>query len=337
MEQKTYISDLLKQHDCVIIPGFGGFVANASASYIHPLYHTFHPPYKKILFNVNLKQNDGLLADHIARVEHLSFTDANAVISSFVDRTSQALRNNQPVMIRNLGRLYAGSEETVQFEQDLRVNLLPESYGLQPFFAIPIPRMELQPDPTIQDIPAPRIRELARRSLATPLRWAAALIIPVGIAVLLTFSGYDQLKSRNISYSDVLSFVTSRMNPFSTAESKTVTIPGPVVKEVIKPLPEPAEEKAPPVVQEQVQIQEQPVVQEPGNIAIIVGAFRIEDNAVKLVEALRASGFDALVYDTTRTGLHRVAAGTFGSREEAHAALERLKSGGFPTAWLLIK
>ncbi|MEC8853074.1 MAG: SPOR domain-containing protein, partial [Bacteroidota bacterium] len=32
-----YISDLLYLHDCVIIPGFGGFVGNKKSAFIHPV------------------------------------------------------------------------------------------------------------------------------------------------------------------------------------------------------------------------------------------------------------------------------------------------------------
>lgn len=52
---EKYISELLYQYDCVIIPGFGGFIGNYSPALIDPIYHTFHPPYKSLLFNINLK------------------------------------------------------------------------------------------------------------------------------------------------------------------------------------------------------------------------------------------------------------------------------------------
>ena len=59
----NYICELLYDHDCVIIPGLGGFIANFEPARIIRKQHTIMPPSKKIAFNGKLKNNDGLLAD----------------------------------------------------------------------------------------------------------------------------------------------------------------------------------------------------------------------------------------------------------------------------------
>ncbi|MCX6268123.1 MAG: hypothetical protein NTW16_12315, partial [Bacteroidetes bacterium] len=76
MDIRNCIADLLSLHDCVIIPGFGGFIGNYSPARIDQVNHTFHPPTKELLFNVNLKQNDGLLASAIAASWMISYADA---------------------------------------------------------------------------------------------------------------------------------------------------------------------------------------------------------------------------------------------------------------------
>ena len=53
-----HINELLYNHDCVIVPEFGGFVTNYASAKIHPVQHTFTPPSKNIVFNKNLKNND---------------------------------------------------------------------------------------------------------------------------------------------------------------------------------------------------------------------------------------------------------------------------------------
>ena len=62
----NYISDLLYRYDCVIVPDFGGFVANRIGAQVNNFTHTFSPPTKQITFNGLLKHNDGLLANYIA-------------------------------------------------------------------------------------------------------------------------------------------------------------------------------------------------------------------------------------------------------------------------------
>ena len=67
------ISELLYQFDCVIIPDFGGFVANYAGAKIQPIQNTFTPPSKQISFNRNLTSNDGLLANFYSGVEWYLF------------------------------------------------------------------------------------------------------------------------------------------------------------------------------------------------------------------------------------------------------------------------
>ena len=49
------VEKLLYKHDCVIIPGFGGFVCNMEHARIDQVTHVIIPPGKHIIFNPNLK------------------------------------------------------------------------------------------------------------------------------------------------------------------------------------------------------------------------------------------------------------------------------------------
>jgi cell division septation protein DedD len=70
---------------------------------------------------------------------------------------------------------------------------------------------------------------------------------------------------------------------------------------------------------------------------IIAGAFNNETNALNLVKQLRSEGFDALVADTNRYGMFRVAYKGFHSSEEAANELTRIKNQHNPQAWILKK
>jgi hypothetical protein len=50
-----HISELLYFHDCVIVPGFGGLVANHITAVYDEEKNMFSPPAKEIVFNTNLK------------------------------------------------------------------------------------------------------------------------------------------------------------------------------------------------------------------------------------------------------------------------------------------
>ena len=84
MKIETYISDLLYRHDCVIIPGLGGIITNYRSAQIHPVSHKLQPPSKSIRFNINLQEDDGLLANYVSSCEEISFASAQTKIERFV-------------------------------------------------------------------------------------------------------------------------------------------------------------------------------------------------------------------------------------------------------------
>jgi len=57
------IADLLLQHNCVIVPGFGGFVAQRLPAQIDIEKGQVHPPKKSILFNQKEKMKRKSLKD----------------------------------------------------------------------------------------------------------------------------------------------------------------------------------------------------------------------------------------------------------------------------------
>src|ERR1700688_2798430 len=118
MHLEKHISELLFEHDCVIVPDFGGFVCNYSSANIHSAKHQFHPPFKKISFNRNLKNNDGLLAHQVAQSENISYSDANHFISEYVEKLNKELNASKRFDLKNIGTFYLGEENTFLFEQD---------------------------------------------------------------------------------------------------------------------------------------------------------------------------------------------------------------------------
>ncbi len=66
MDITAFIRELLFGHDCVIVPGFGGFIGNYTPARIDKSTSTFYPPVKQISFNRNLNHNDGLLVGRIS-------------------------------------------------------------------------------------------------------------------------------------------------------------------------------------------------------------------------------------------------------------------------------
>lgn len=335
---EKYIPELLSQHDCVIIPGFGGFIGNYSPAVINPLHHTFYPPYKSLLFNIHLKQNDGLLASRIAQGEKILYREALEQVSMMVTAWNDLLEKGNSLLIDNVGQIRKENDGILQFEQDYTVNYLPEGFGLSSFVSPAIRR------PGMQDKIEKKINRYInapggkQRKLTRGLKWAAVMALPVGLAVYLSLTNMDQIRTFSESYSGFLfpksAPVTKK--PESTKKSYVIhhtTTPGLPSPAVVKPLPQ-AKNNLPPAAKELSKI---PDFSGNKSYAIIVGAFRFRENADNLVLKLKQEGYEAGIFDVTKTGLFRVTVGTFDNKKDALRHLASVRTTNNSSAWLLSK
>ena len=131
MKIETYISDLLYRHDCVIIPGLGGIITNYRSAQIHPVSHTIRPPSKSIRFNVNLQEDDGLLANYVSSCESISFASAQSKIERFVFSIQNDLEHKKEARLSKIGILSVDLNGILSFEPGLKLNYLPDAFGLE--------------------------------------------------------------------------------------------------------------------------------------------------------------------------------------------------------------
>ncbi len=123
---------MLFQHECVIIPEFGGFVTNYFPAEINSSINSIIPPSKAISFNSNLVQNDGLLANFISRNEDISFDDAKKSLSDYTKKLNEKLRSGERIKMNGIGSFKIDENEKLQFEPALSHNFLVDSFGLSP-------------------------------------------------------------------------------------------------------------------------------------------------------------------------------------------------------------
>ncbi|WP_372641014.1 SPOR domain-containing protein [Ancylomarina sp.] len=133
LEISRYIKDLLFIHDCVILPGLGGFVANYSPAVENPLTNEMLPPSKAVSFNRNLKQNDGLLINCLAESERLTYSEAERAVELYIEDISVRLRRSERVVINELGDLFYNKRHKLQFEPAKNINFLADLFGMESF------------------------------------------------------------------------------------------------------------------------------------------------------------------------------------------------------------
>jgi len=132
----SYINDLLYLHECVIIPGLGGFVTNYRPSRLNEKRGVFYPPTKEISFNRSLTKNDGLLANWIVRKEGIGYEKANRRIAYFVEDVRVKLNQGQRVVLENVGILYCDRRFNILFEP-VNYNFLTDSWGMEEILVAP--------------------------------------------------------------------------------------------------------------------------------------------------------------------------------------------------------
>ncbi len=138
MNISNYIKELLYLYDCVIIPGLGGFVTNYRPAEISFETNTFIPPSKDILFNSELKNNDGLLINHIANNLNIEFGEASRIVSTNISQIMSKLENGESFTFKGIGSLRYDRFLNLQFSPELSENFLVEAYGFGSFNRLPI-------------------------------------------------------------------------------------------------------------------------------------------------------------------------------------------------------
>ena len=175
MDITAFIRELLFSHDCVIVPGFGGFIGNYTPARIDKSTSTFYPPVKLISFNRNLNHNDGLLVGRISDHAKLSYGDARNIVEEFVAGMRRKLEKGEKVVFDNIGSFINNQEGNVQFEPDRNVNYHLDSYGLESFQFSPLESYDIR-----KRIAKHIDKDPVKRASTRKVIWrAAAVIIPL--------------------------------------------------------------------------------------------------------------------------------------------------------------
>lgn len=362
-----YISELLYTNECVILPGFGGFVANVKNAFLNPAHSTFSPPTKRIAFNAGLKTNDGLLAHYICQREGITFTEAVQKIQRYVDYCFDHLNDNKKLVFEKIGALYFDKEKNIQFEPDQSVNYLISSFGLTAIHSPAIKREGAQVKP-LRNSTTKNKRISAWRLLElVPVAAAFALLIinphivqnlnnslssvfPIGADHTMevfvpaqdsTFSPYvssspETILSQESSDSSVTAELLQDPNAItentanSTAESIELT------SEVNKADPSPI--ATTPVAKVETPTKEITSLSTADkSYYIIGGCFSIPENASNFVATAKAQGYDAKVIGLNDKGFQIVSLFQSSNQQAARAQLSTIKTAFDSTVWLYSK
>ena len=310
-----YISNLLFLHDCVIIPKFGGFVANQRSAQLNKTTHSLSPPSKQILFNTNLKTNDGLLISHIANEEGITQEEAKKIVEIFSNKINTKLTKLKILRLSKIGLFTIGEEGNIIFSQDSTVNYNLDSFGMQTI----IKKSIIQNNNSINKFEFSAQKIKTGSNIYRTFFRAAAIIIPL---TALSYFSISQQEKITTVYMQMATF-----NPFN----KSVIVDKNIVSNTEKTLRNSLE-----AVTNKNNVVEKntATIISQKKYYIIAGSFREQKNAKRMLAKLNKWEYNASL--VKGDNLLRVSYASFNNRDNAILALNKIKREN-SDAWLLTK
>lgn len=305
-----YISGLLFIHDCVILPGFGGFVTNYSDAEHENLSNTFHPPKKNILFNKNLTYNDGLLINYIAKNLKIDYKKAEDLVKTEVQNAWLKLEENSEVSFEGVGTFSFDKNRKLIFNPAITENFLTDSYGLSSFRFPP-----LNYEKSVQKLSSNYNSFEMNNGLKQTLKWAAIAIPIVGILALVPY-----VKNNN-QQSATIGIVDSINDEVPIEDTHSAMVPDSNISGMINQATDKktalfySEENQSITIRQQTD----------GKTFHIIGAsYKNVSNANKHAEELINKGLQAQVIENNN--LYRVSLATFDNKVNALHELRRIRN-----------
>ncbi|WP_456378625.1 HU domain-containing protein [Lutibacter sp.] len=308
MTLAKYISDLLYRYECVIIPNFGGFVANKISAKVNHFTHTFYAPSKQLTFNSHLQNNDGLLANYIATTKNISFSEALLIIEKEVENWKFSL-SKEDLEIENIGSFHLNLEGKLIFNPTTTVNYLTSSFGLSSYVSPAVKRIAYKENVKQLETIAPILPSKENKK-KTPLfiKYAAAAAIIFALGTI-GWKEYQKFEYNNL----VAQSEQQQRKVEKTIQEATFVISNPLPTITLN------------------------VAKKTYNYHVIAGAFREPANAEKKLQQLLEKGYNATILGVNKWNLTQVSYESFNSKNQAINKLNTIKKTVSKDAWLLIK
>jgi nucleoid DNA-binding protein len=295
----AFIRELLFGHDCVIIPGFGGFIGNYTPARIDRTTSTFYPPVKQISFNRNLNHNDGLLIAKISELQKINYGEARQKVEEYVSDLRNRLSGGEKVVFDKIGSFVNNKEGNVQFEPERESNYLLDSYGLTSFQCVPLESYDARKR-VLNHIN----REPVRHVLTQKNIRRAAVIIPL-VAALIIIPLKTDLFNAGVELGSINPLVTEEFD--NNKKALTEENKGIQVEEAAVQAQAPVEEAAPVISEPVKEMTHTAPAAAEGEYFLITGSFKSEANALSQSERLKEEGFTPEIHGAPN-GFYRVCA-----------------------------
>tara|TARA_B110000037_G_C17116904_1_gene504160 strand:- start:2381 stop:3400 length:1020 start_codon:yes stop_codon:yes gene_type:complete len=207
-----HIINLLKEHECVVLPGIGGLLLKHVAA--HSSHGQIYPASKIIRFNRNISNDAELLVSSLINESGLTYIEAKQEVQNFVGRIKFQLTQKGFCDIDTLGRFSLTEDDNVKFIANASIkNLDKDNFGFSSLHAFPIYRVIIEDKQVTETKVVELITEqhTVRKIRKTSLvGLVATFVMMLGIfSLILTNTTVDSFKVQD---ANVLNFLVPSSN-----------------------------------------------------------------------------------------------------------------------------
>lgn len=314
MQLEEHIQQLLYKHSCIVVPGFGAFMAHTAPAAHDTGAQQLHPPKKSLSFHPRLNHDDGLLLQHLLKSWSGEISQAKAHIQATAEEWKTALESGSSLHLEGLGNLKKSSAERVDFEAEPGPNYLPSSFGLPVISALPKDLVQAATakqsgidDASERDFQLTTAEEIEEdeAGILPWLKYASMILLLISVT-LTAFYFYNQDQKKNaLAQEDANKSITMEVQNGTFYKSTPLELP-PIEIEVEK-------------------------------YHVMAGAFRIQENATRKLAELRTKGYASEYLGKNQYDLHQVSYQGFESQRKAKEFLSLIQDTENEDAWILAK
>ncbi|MDF5691221.1 hypothetical protein [Aquirufa aurantiipilula] len=324
------IETLLYEHDCIIIPNFGGFVVNVKDFEFNAKEEIIYPRKRWIAFNERLRSDDGTLATAWAKKEGISHKVAFDQINQFSKSLKEALKNEQTLVLAKLGTFSLTTESKISFLPNPEQNFDLSQFGLLP---VGLPVTSKISKPILIENPIEKSltlhEEISEKSQEeeeiVPKRISTKVYVYALVAFILGGLSAYFLTEPNSRY------VNSSLSPFTIKIKKEKSAQVNQESKVAIP-----EEKAieadssilPNTIEPNKEGVKTPASLDNQSVFLVAASFQTQAKAELALNELKAKGFDqAVILPKAQEEIHfRVSIGTETNMEAGYKKAAEIKS-----------
>lgn len=367
VELAKHIEILLLNNDCVIVPGFGGFMAHHVDAVYDEEENLFLPPSRTLGFNPQLHINDSLLAQSYVEAYDISYPDAVKRIDAEVQEMRQTINNQGFFELPDIGVIQNNDDGNLEFEPCSAGILTPELYALTSFEFKELTFIPEKPEEAPATVaipiasPSAPVPEVVENAISEPEQQevddeyeyndedekvvtikistlrkfaAAAVVLLIVVCAAIPFGEFnlDGLQRSSID----TGFLTKVMPKAQTTTPEDLGAIKVINNSVVRTDRPEKENKKETATETQVSKENEKVVENKTVFVIVLASRVAKNNAESYVASLKKKGVkDARVINASNGS--KVICGKYQSESEARNGAQELRemSSEFNDAWVM--